>query len=451
MISRGVKVQLVAFAALTAVGISYVGANYVGLTDRITDAGYDVTAEFDDSGGIYENAEVTYRGVTVGRVSRLGLSPNGVSATLHLEDEIRIPSDAQAVVANRSAIGEQYVDLRPQRASGPYLDEGAHISAAETHTPLSTNRLLVNLDELVNSVGRRNLATVVDELGTAFDGTGDDLTRLVDNGNTLTEEATDALPETVRLLEDGQVVLNTQRDSAGSIESFSRDLATLTDTMRTSDGDLRTVLDEGARTSSEVTDLLQTTRPGLSVLVANLLTVSQVQAVRLPALEQILVTYPANVAGGYTVVPGDGSAHFGLVLNADDPPACTKGYEGTNRRTPANTGDQPTNTRIRCEEPRGSATSVRGAQNAPRGPDTPTYAPGMTSAPAPGSGSTGAAGEGSEAQPPGAGPLVSGYDPATGETVGPDGTPLVIGSMGGQQAAFGEDSWKWLLIGPLTG
>ncbi len=29
----------------------------------------------------------------------------------------------------------------------------------------------------------------------------------------------------------------------------------------------------------------------------------------------MLVTYPAVVAGGFTVVPGDGTSHFGLVLS----------------------------------------------------------------------------------------------------------------------------------------
>ena len=56
---------------------------------------------------------------------------------------------------------------------------------------------------------------------------------------------------------------------------------------------------------------------------------------RLDGVEQVLVTYPDNVAGGYTVVPGDGTSHFGLVLNAADPPVCTQGYGGTDKRTPA--------------------------------------------------------------------------------------------------------------------
>lgn len=66
-----------------------------------------------------------------------------------------------------------------------------------------------------------------------------------------------------------------------------------------------------------------------------------------------------------TVVPGDGTAHFGLVLNAFDPLPCTEGYEGTDRRNGIEMDPVPVNTDAHCAEPPGSDTSVRGAQNAP--------------------------------------------------------------------------------------
>ncbi len=51
MITRTVKAQLLAFATLTAVGVSYVGAEYTGLVDEVLDRGYTVRADFPESGG----------------------------------------------------------------------------------------------------------------------------------------------------------------------------------------------------------------------------------------------------------------------------------------------------------------------------------------------------------------------------------------------------------------
>ncbi|MFD5914044.1 MCE family protein [Streptomyces massasporeus] len=425
MITRTVKAQLLAFATVTAVGVSYVGAEYTGLVDGLLDRGYTVRADFSDSGGIFSGAEVTYRGVPVGRVGALRLSGSeGVSVALEIEDGApRIPADTLAVVANRSAVGEQYVDLQPRRSDGPYLLDGSAIPREDTRVPLPVTDMVVSLDRLVTSVGKEDLRITVDELGEAFSGTGPRLSRLVDSGNALVESASDSLPETVSLIEDSRKVLKTQADQGSSIKSFSRDLAALTAELKSSDGDLRRLIGNAVPAGQEVDSLLRSTRPHLPVLLANLISGGQVTVARLPGVEQALVTFPVVVAGSHTVVPGDGTTHFGLVLNADDPPPCTQGY-GTRRRDPADTGTRPANTDARCTAPRGGGTSVRGAQNAP--------------------GASGRSG--------GAGPAayVAPYDPETGTATGPDGTPVEIGSTGGEQSTFGKDSWQWLLLGPMA-
>ncbi len=73
--------------------------------------------------------------------------------------------------------------------------------------------------------------------------------------------------------------------------------------------------------------------PGLSTLVADLLTVSRVAEPRQDGLRQLLVTYPAVAANGYTAAPDDGTVHLGAVVNVFDPYPCARGYEGTSPRT----------------------------------------------------------------------------------------------------------------------
>jgi phospholipid/cholesterol/gamma-HCH transport system substrate-binding protein len=423
VITRTVKAQLLAFAAVTAVGVSYVGARYAGLADLLFDRGYTVRAEFAESGGIFSGAEVTYRGVPVGRVGSLRLADaSGVSVALEIEDEARIPADTLAVVANRSAVGEQYVDLQPRGSAGPFLRDGSVIGRGDTRVPLPTTDLVLSLDRLVNSVGKDDLRITVDELGKAFAGTGPHLSRLVDSGNNLVESAYASLPETTSLIEDSRTVLATQADKGSAIKSFSRDLAALTAELKSSDGDLRRLIGSAAPAAQEVNSLLKANETHLPVLLGNLISGGQVTVARLPGVEQALVTFPVVVAGSSTVIPGDGTTHFGMVTGADDPPPCRQGY-GTQRRDPADTSERPANTNARCTEPRGSATSVRGAQNAPGA--------------ATGTGASRAS-------------YVTPYDPETGITTGPDGTFVEIGSTGGEQSVLGKDSWQWLLVGPMA-
>ena len=106
------KKQLLVFVFITLVGVSYVGARYARLDRLVYDSAYQVHAQFAQSGGIFSGAEVTYRGVRVGSVSDMRLTRDGVDVVLSVDKgEDRIPADTLALVGNKSAVGEQYVDL----------------------------------------------------------------------------------------------------------------------------------------------------------------------------------------------------------------------------------------------------------------------------------------------------------------------------------------------------
>ncbi|RKT57794.1 MCE family protein [Saccharothrix australiensis] len=373
MIPGRVKLRIAAFALIALLGVSYAGARYAGLGRLVGPAGYVVTLQLADSGGVFTNAEVTYRGVAVGRVGQLRLTADGLDVDLDIDPAApRIPADLEAVVANRSAVGEQFVDLRPRGDGGPYLAAGSVIPRSATRTPPPVDGLLTNLDAFAKSVPTDSLRTVVDELDLAFNGAGPDLQVLLDNTRAFTEAATRHLPQTKALLDDGLVVLNTQAAQGSAIRAFSADLKVLAEQLRKSDGDLRQLIGVSPRAAEQLSALLRETGPNLGVVLANLLTTGDILVTRLDGLEQIAVTYPLVVGGGFSVAKGDGTgAHFGLAVNVFDPPPCTAGYEGTRIRQGTDTTHEPLNTRAYCALARGSATAVRGAQNAPYG-GTPT-------------------------------------------------------------------------------
>ncbi len=141
MISRLTKIQLVIFAIVTVLGGAFVGGRYAQIDRLVVDRSFPVSAQFKDSGGIFAGAQVTYRGIPVGKVGKLSFKDDGVRATLDIENSApNIPSDVLAVVANKSAIGEQFVDLQPRTNSGPYLHKGSSIALARTPASRSTPR-----------------------------------------------------------------------------------------------------------------------------------------------------------------------------------------------------------------------------------------------------------------------------------------------------------------------
>ncbi len=100
MISARVRFQLLAFVIVTVLGVGYVGVRYLGAGALFGAGPYPVTLQLTDSGGIFTGADVTYRGVGVGRVGSLRLTSQGVDAQLVINPEAPpIPAELDAVVS----------------------------------------------------------------------------------------------------------------------------------------------------------------------------------------------------------------------------------------------------------------------------------------------------------------------------------------------------------------
>lgn len=368
MLTRRTRIQLVAFVIIAVLAVVYSLFRFTDLGKVFGRDGYTVTLKMAESGGIFPNAEVTYRGFNIGRVGELNLTEKGLQAQLNIEPgNENIPADLDAVVGNRSAIGEQYVDLRPRTgaAGGQVLADGAVIPENRVTVPVSTDRVIMDLHDIAASVPIDALRTVVDESYKAFAGTGDDLQILMTTSRDFIKAARQNLPQTVELLESGNKVLAAQNAEASSLKSFSRDLKLVSEQLKLSDGDLRKLIEETPKSAEQVSGLIRETGPGASALIANLLTLSDLQRNRLDGLEQALLSYPLLAAGADAVLTEQGKVRLGLPLNLFDPPPCTRGYENTNRRPGNDLTDAPPNNSAYCAEPQGSPIDVRGAQNAP--------------------------------------------------------------------------------------
>ncbi|WP_216914935.1 MCE family protein [Nocardia noduli] len=371
--TRLVRYQLIAFVLIAVLGVVYVGARYVRLDEMFGFGLYRVKVEATQTGGIYKGAEVTYRGVPVGRVGDLQLSSDGVVLTLDLETSgPRIPASAKAVVANRSAIGEQYVDLQPDSDSGPYLKNDSVIVGAST--PISVEELIGSVDHFTSSVDLAALHTTVTELGKALNGKGDDLKVLLESLNTFTETFDEALPQTIQLIRDGKIALGTQAEQSAAIRQFSDGLDQVTAQLRSSDPAVRRLIGTGTDAGRQIGALLRESGAALTEDLTNLRVLLQAISPKFYALQPLLIMLPGLSVGASATAPGDGTSHFGLVLEVNNPPACTVGYEGTyqileqmkaqNPDFDDSRDEFPFNTNAKCTVPQGNPTAVRGGARA---------------------------------------------------------------------------------------
>ncbi|MFI8875666.1 MlaD family protein [Streptomyces sp. NPDC055243] len=368
MITRSTHLKNIAFLVLGVFVLAYIATTYadlgryVGARDH-----YTVKVQLAQTGGLFSHGNVTYRGVDVGRVEAVELTPDGVEARIRIKKSApKIPSDLEAKVANLSAVGEQYLDLSPRTDDGPYLADGSVIPRAATQTPAPVTDVLTSVDRLASSVDTAALRTVVDELGRSFEGRGQDLQILIDTSSEFIRAAKKSLPATTKLLIDGETVLRTQNQQSDALKSFASGTAELAAQLKKSDPDLRRLIAQTPDAATQFTALLHDTDPGLSVVLANLVTTSELLVTRQRGTRELMVRIPQVAATGATAIGPDG-VRFGMITTFFKPLPCTAGYGGTTYRNGLDTSPAPANTKAACTAGPGGGQNVRGSGNAPRG------------------------------------------------------------------------------------
>lgn len=367
MNAKLVRNQLIAFVVVTVLGIGYAMSSYVGLPKLMGIGTYRVSVGLPSAGGLYANAAVTENGVTVGKVTGIHLTKQGVFADLNLNNGTKIPaSGLKAAVANTSAVGEQYLNLTPQKSGGPYLAAGSVIPASNVTLPPDPTQSLADLNSLLASVPRAQLNTTINEMYNAFNGTGKDLRNLTSSSQQLLGAATQNLQPTKALIDESDPVLNTQAANSGNIKAFSQNLNAFTTQLRASNQDLTGSIDQSPGTLNQVDAMIGQLQPTVPLLLDNLTSLGQVSKVYLNNLQQSFVIVPADlndVAAATLAAPKSGEANVDIPMQIDSP--CTQGYS-SKQRQPSDTGtEQAPSPEPYCQASQSAANAARTAHNDP--------------------------------------------------------------------------------------
>lgn len=370
MLTRFVRNQLIIFTIASIVGVVVMLFAYMQVPTLLGLGRLTVTLELPAAGGLYRFGNVTYRGVQIGKVTSVKLTENGAEAELSLNTSPKIPADLQAEVLSVSAIGEQYVDLRPRTDSGPYLQNGSRIPVANTTIPQEVGPMLDQLSKLVDTIPGDRISDLLEESFKAFNGAGPDFQSLLDSASTLTNDVNGVSDETRRLIDDSGPLLDSQAETTDQIRTWARSLAGVTGQIAQNDPEIRALLQRGPGFSAEVSDLLNQVKPTLPILLANLTTVGQILVTYNPSLEQLLVMFPAIIAAqqafGLPKNNPTGLPTGDFALTITDPPPCTVGFLPPSQwRSPEDETTVDTPDGLYCKLPQDSPISVRGARNYP--------------------------------------------------------------------------------------
>jgi len=363
---RRLIVLLAAFVVCGAV----LGSVFLRVPEAIGMGRYEAVAQFKEGAGLYQGAEVTYRGVPVGKVRSLALQNGHVTATMSLREDVAIPSDVAAAIRSRSAVGEQYIALmEPETATAAgRLTAGGVVPLSRTSQPVEIGPLLDNTYALAKSLNADDVNSTVTELGKALDGRATDLQTIIDRGTSFTGQVSANLKPTTRLLDDAEPLLTRVNDEQEHIEGLTRSLRKVTEELRKGDSDLRQLMDDGPGFSEEVVRLLDDLDRRLPSVVTPLNIVLKVLVAYDSHLDGTLAVYPRSQATVQSVALGGGDPNkIRLTLsNINDPAECMKGFEPVSQwLSPFEDAPTTLPPLVYCKESHDDPRGVRGMRNIP--------------------------------------------------------------------------------------
>ncbi|NML53826.1 MCE family protein [Streptomyces sp. R302] len=255
-----------ALAVLAACGLVTVRA--------LDDDGIRVTAYFDRAIGIYAGSDLRVLGVRVGEVESVEPQGTRVRVALRLDEGVRVPADARALVVAPSIVADRYVQLSPAYSEGPALDDGAELPASRNRVPVEIDQLYASITDLSEALGpdgansagaltelldtgAKNLkgngaaiGTSIDRFGKAaktLDGSSDDLFASLGRLQTFTtmlkEKDTEVRTAQERLDEVVGYFAENKDDLAGALAELGKALAQVKTFIKDNRGELKKNVD----------------------------------------------------------------------------------------------------------------------------------------------------------------------------------------------------------------
>jgi phospholipid/cholesterol/gamma-HCH transport system substrate-binding protein len=165
---------------------------------------YTITVELPDVATLPQNSPVMIDDVTVGSVSGIEAMqrPDGTffaAVKLSLEENVNLPQNSTATVAQTSLLGSQHVELAPpvDQSGEGRLKEGSNIPLSQARRYPTTEEVLSTLGVVVNKGNLGALQDITDEAYAAVAGRAgsfaDLIPRLAELTNSLDQQTTDII------------------------------------------------------------------------------------------------------------------------------------------------------------------------------------------------------------------------------------------------------------------
>jgi phospholipid/cholesterol/gamma-HCH transport system substrate-binding protein len=223
----------VVVAAIVAVGVYF--AFFSGGGQK------KVTAQFASAIGVYKGTPVKILGVNVGHVTGVHPGNEYVKVTMVYDSKYKLSANAYAVEVANSLVSDRYIQLTPLAVTGPYLKSGAVIRQDHTSGPAELDDIYSALDTLARALGPQGANKGGKNGGALSALLKVSAANLKGNGKALGQSITNL-----------SSAAKTLADNRGNLFQTIRNLRNFTDTLHSSDKQIRIFNQQLAQVASDL-------------------------------------------------------------------------------------------------------------------------------------------------------------------------------------------------------
>ena len=193
--------------------------------------GTTITATFEDAGDLQSRGSVQVADVRVGQIGKITLTKDfHARVKLNLNNGVRVPKNASAILRTTSLLGEKFVELRAngEPGKGPYFQDGDVIPPSRS---VEAPELEFVADQAVTAVGAvvaSDVGTIVQTGADAFRGRGPVLRSLIDELTTISATFASRTESIGRIIDGFDVTATALANGNGEIDGLLTNLAETT-------------------------------------------------------------------------------------------------------------------------------------------------------------------------------------------------------------------------------
>ncbi len=301
------------YGVITALVVALIGGMFL-LWPRV--GTYRVVGYFPSAVGLYPGDDVRVVGVPVGSIDSISPEADAVKITMTVQDSVKLPADARAVVVAPNIVSARFIQLTPTYKQGPAMEDGGRIGLDRTAVPVEWDDVKSELTQLSQQLGPQAgqvqgpLSGFINQAADTFDGNGDSFRRAIRELSQTAGRLGDSRTDLFSTVKNLQILIDALSRSNEQIVQFSGHLASVSQVLADSAVELDDTLGSLNQALSDIRGFLDENNETLIGSINKVTDLTSLLSNQSDDVEQILHVLPNAMANFYNIYnPAQGAAN----------------------------------------------------------------------------------------------------------------------------------------------